>query len=191
MVLSTAGLLLISFLSLDSAYVDIAWRMVLMASGLALTMAPATESIMGSLPLAKAGVGSAVNDTTRQVGGALGVAVLGSVFTSIYASNVVDSLSGQSLPPGALNGVKDSIGGAAQVASSIGGNTATAIMDAARSAFMDGFHASVRVGALVTFIGILITARWLPARARAHDVVDQKAEFDVEHPELVADAATR
>ena len=62
---------------------DVMWRMVLMAIGMGLVMAPATESIMGSLPRAKAGVGSAVNDTTRQVGGALGVAVVGSVMTSV------------------------------------------------------------------------------------------------------------
>ncbi len=66
-----------------------------MASGMGLTMAPATESIMGSLPLGKAGVGSAVNDTTRQVGGALGVAVIGSVLASIYGSQVGDFLPRQ------------------------------------------------------------------------------------------------
>ena len=69
-----------------------------MASGMALTMAPATESIMGSLPLGKAGVGSAVNDTTRQVGGALGVAVIGSVLASIYGSQVGDFLQGKPVP---------------------------------------------------------------------------------------------
>ena len=71
-----------------------------MASGMALTMAPATESIMGSLPLGKAGVGSAVNDTTRQVGGALGVAVIGSVLASIYGSQVGDFLQGKPVPSG-------------------------------------------------------------------------------------------
>ena len=76
--------------------------MMLMATGMALTMAPATESIMGSLPLAKAGVGSAVNDTTRQVGGALGVAIIGSVLSSIYGSHLADGLTRQSDPsPGA------------------------------------------------------------------------------------------
>ena len=80
----------------DSSYwPDVVWRMMLMASGMALTMAPATESIMGSLPLAKAGVGSAVNDTTRQVGGALGVAVVGSVLSSIYGSQMADFLAGK------------------------------------------------------------------------------------------------
>ncbi len=63
---------------------DLVWRLVLMSAGMAVAMAPATESIMGSLPLGKAGVGSAVNDTTRQLGGALGIAVIGSVLASVY-----------------------------------------------------------------------------------------------------------
>ncbi len=92
----TAGLVSWASLSATSAYwPDIVWRQALMASGMALTMAPATESIMGSLPLGKAGVGSAVNDTTRQVGGALGVAVIGSVLASIYGSQVGDFLHGR------------------------------------------------------------------------------------------------
>ena len=64
-----------------------------MAIGMGLVMAPATESIMGSLPRAKAGVGSAMNDTTRQVGGALGVAVVGSVMLSVYGGRVGDALT--------------------------------------------------------------------------------------------------
>ena len=92
----TLGLVSWASLSPTSSYwPDIIWRQALMASGMALTMAPATESIMGSLPLGKAGVGSAVNDTTRQVGGALGVAVIGSVLASIYGSQVGDFLQGQ------------------------------------------------------------------------------------------------
>ena len=72
---------------------DVAWRMVIMAIGMGLTMAPATESIMGSLPRAKAGIGSAMNDTTRQVGGAFGVAIIGSVMSSVYGSRVADAFS--------------------------------------------------------------------------------------------------
>jgi len=191
MILTTIGLLLLSFIGADSSYVNLAWRMVIMASGLALTMAPATESIMGSLPLAKAGVGSAVNDTTRQVGGALGVAVLGSVYTSLYGSHVVDALAGQNLPADTVAQVKDSIGGAAQAAATVGGSTGAAIVDAARSAFMDGFHTAVRVGALFTFMGIGIVVRWLPARARDDDRAVQADEFAVEHPELQPDAVTQ
>ncbi len=144
MVLTTLGLLLMSFVSADTPYPQLAWRMVVMACGLALTMAPATESIMGSLPLAKAGVGSAVNDTTRQVGGALGVAVLGSVFTSVYGSRVVDSLSGSDIPASAVDAAQDSVGGALQAASTVGGAAGDLITQAARSAFMDGLHLASR-----------------------------------------------
>ena len=77
----------------------------------ALAMAPATESIMGSLPRAKAGVGSAMNDTTRQMGGALGVAILGSILASSYGNAMEPVVSG--LPPEAAEIAGDSIGGAA------------------------------------------------------------------------------
>jgi hypothetical protein len=176
------GLLLMSFVSVDTPYPQLAWRMVVMSCGLALTMAPATESIMGSLPLAKAGVGSAVNDTTRQVGGALGVAVLGSVFTSIYGTRVVDALSGHGLPASAVDAAQDSIGGAMAVASTVGGAAEDMIEEAAGSAFMDGLRTASRAGALVTLVGVFVILRWLPARARPRDVELQAEEFAAEHP---------
>ena len=97
----TAGLLIISiallalsFLQADTPYPLAISVFCVMAVGMGMTMAPATESVMGSLPREKAGVGSAVNDTTRQIGGALGVAVIGSVVSSVYAGNVTD-IAGQ------------------------------------------------------------------------------------------------
>jgi EmrB/QacA subfamily drug resistance transporter len=190
MVLTATGLVLLSFTGAETTYPAIAWRMVVLASGLALTMAPATESIMGSLPLAKAGVGSAVNDTTRQVGGALGVAVLGSVFTSIYSSHLSSALSSQTLPADVLEQAKDSVGAALRAAAAIGGSTGDGLGAAARSAFIDGFHAALRVGALVAVIGVVITLVWLPARARPGDVDRQAQEFEAEHPGLRPDQVT-
>jgi EmrB/QacA subfamily drug resistance transporter len=184
MALTTLGLVLLSFVEADSSYLSFAWKMVLMASGLALTMAPATESIMGSLPLAKAGVGSAVNDTTRQVGGALGVAVLGSVYTSIYGSHVVDSLRGEPVPPDVLATAKESVGGALQAAAQVGGDAGRALAGAARSAFIDGFHASLLAGSFVTLIGLVVAVIWLPAHAREPEQEFQRAEFLAEHAEL-------
>jgi EmrB/QacA subfamily drug resistance transporter len=190
MILTATGLVLLSFTAGQTTYAAVAWRMVVLASGLALTMAPATESIMGSLPLAKAGVGSAVNDTTRQVGGALGVAVLGSVFTSIYSSHLSNALRGRTLPADVLEQAKDSVGAALRAAAVIGGRTGDGIGAAARSAFIDGFHAALRVGALVTIIGVVITLVWLPARARPRDVDSQAEEFEAEHPGLQPDRVT-
>jgi EmrB/QacA subfamily drug resistance transporter len=187
MAMTTTGLVALSFVEAQSSYAGIAWRMVIMASGLALTMAPATDSIMGSLPLAKAGVGSAVNDTTRQVGGALGVAVLGSVFTSIYGSQLANSLNGQGLPAGVVAQAKDSVGAAMQAAATLGGAAGARLVSATNSAFIDGFHAALRAGALVTLIGVAVTLVWLPARARAGDVRGQADEFSAEHPVLEPD----
>jgi len=179
--LITTGLALSTGLTASSSYFDIAWRMMIMASGMALTMAPATTAIMGSLPLAKAGVGSAVNDTTRQIGGAVGVAVLGSVFASIYGSQMGDAVAGKGLPPAAVAGAKDSLGFALVVADRIGGVAGEAFATAARSAFVDGFHAGLWVGAGAALIGAIAALVWLPARARREDEDRQAAEFDVEH----------
>jgi hypothetical protein len=136
--------------------------MVVMSSGFALTMAPATESIMGSLPLAKAGVGSAVNDTTRQVGGALGVAVLGSIFTSIYSSRLTSSLAGQALPAGVVTQAKDSVGTALQVANDLGGTAGRALANAARSAFINGLSAGLRLGTAVVLVAVFVAWRSCP-----------------------------
>jgi Na+/melibiose symporter-like transporter len=184
MSLSTIALIVLSLLTADSSYPELVWRLVILSCGLALTMAPATESIMGSLPLAKAGVGSAVNDTTRQVGGALGVAVLGSIFNSIYTSSVTDGLSGSSLPADAIATAKESVGGALGVAASVGGAVGNQVGQVARDAFVDGLQFASRAGALVTLIGVVVTLLWLPARARDRDATLQAGEFAAEHPEL-------
>jgi DHA2 family multidrug resistance protein-like MFS transporter len=112
------------------------------------------------------------------------------VFTSIYGSHLTNALSGQTLPADALEQAKDSVGAALRAAAAIGGNTGNEIGAAARSAFIDGFHAALRVGALVTIIGVVITLVWLPARARPSDVDSQAEEFEAEHPELQPDRVT-
>ena len=94
LLIAGAGLLLASRLKADARYGQVVVSLIVLAAGLALVMPPATESIMGSLPPAKAGVGSAVNDTTREVGAALGVAVLGSVMSSTYRPRVSEAIAG-------------------------------------------------------------------------------------------------
>ena len=94
LVLMTAGFLVAATTEVDSSYwAKIVTAMALMAAGLALTTSPATEAIMGALPPGKAGAGSAVNDTTREVGGTLGVAIIGSVMNSAYGSHVLPALT--------------------------------------------------------------------------------------------------
>ena len=99
LVIVAAGLAVITLVEPSAGYTPVFFAFVIMALGMALTMAPATESIMGSLPRDKAGVGSAVNDTTRQVGGALGVAIIGSVYSSVYAGSITSAIAGRACRP--------------------------------------------------------------------------------------------
>jgi len=183
------GLLLLLGLDQTSNYGDIAWRMAVMASGMALTMAPSTDSIMGSLPLARAGVGSAVNDTTRQIGGAVGVAVVGSVFASIYGSQVADAFGARGLPAPAIEGAKRSLGAALSIAAKAPGAIGRALADAARAAFIDGFHTGLYVGAGAALLGAVAVALWLPARARREDLERQHADYDASRSSITARTA--
>ena len=157
------GLLWAASLGHGSTYFDYLPAMVLMGTGIALTWAPTTESIMGSLPAAKAGVGSAVNDTVREVGGALGVAVLGSVLASQYTGAVASSTA--ELPAEAGHVAGDSLGGAVVVAQQIGGSAGATLLDAAQAAYIDGFGLALTIAAFVAFAGAAVAAIWLPARA--------------------------
>ena len=100
--LVAVGLTMLSGAEVDSGYGLIAAVLLVLGLGMGLTMAPATESVMGSLPLAKASVGSAVNDATRTLGGALGVAVLGSLLSSGYRAGMDGATQG--LPSAAARG---------------------------------------------------------------------------------------
>src|SRR5207344_810425 len=101
--------------------------MVLLSGGMGLIMAPATESIMGSLPPAKAGVGSAMNDTTRQMGGALGVAVIGSILATAYRPGVTNALTALGAPADVITKAQDSVAGAVQAASTLPGALGDAV----------------------------------------------------------------
>jgi EmrB/QacA subfamily drug resistance transporter len=156
---------------------DVAWRMIIMAVGMGLTMAPATESIMGSVPRAKAGVGSAVNDTTRQVGGALGVAIIGSVMASAFTPRIAEVLQKVGLAPTQVNSLKDDLSKVATFAadpkSPLSPAARETIFTGAKEAFVTGMHHGVLVGAAAAFLGAIIALIWLPARAPSEDFVAQ------------------
>jgi EmrB/QacA subfamily drug resistance transporter len=174
------GLIVVTGLDATSSYwPDVVWRFILLAIGMALTMAPATESIMGSLPRAKAGVGSAVNDTTRQVGGALGVAVIGSVLASTYSAGVSQFLRGKNVPTGEAQAYAHSTLGYALTA----GKGVTGLAQAATSAFVDGMHSGVLVGAAAAIAGSIIAFVFLPARADHN-------EEDIEHERALTGGGT-
>ena len=189
--LVTVGLLSMTGLQADTPYLNIFWRLMLMSAGMGLTMAPATESVMGSLPLFKAGVGSAVNDTTRQVGGALGVAVIGSVLATTYGNKIGEFLSGLTDSAVQFTGpqvaaAKNSIGAVQNgIVPGLRSNGLDSLADqissVANDAFVSAVHRGVIVAALATGLGVFVVLAYLPARARAADVELQDLEFVDEH----------
>jgi len=161
--LMSTGFVMASTLSADSAYFGpVLAAMVVMAAGLGLTTSPATEAIMGALPSDKAGVGSAVNDTTRELGGTLGVAIVGSVFASLYGPQIVDGLRG--FPEQVVALAEESMGAAVVLSEQI--PQGAVLLEAAQSAFMSGFQAGSLVAALATAVGAVLALLWLPARHR-------------------------
>jgi EmrB/QacA subfamily drug resistance transporter len=167
--LVTAGALL-TFASMraDSPYLVAFIGICAMAGGMSLVMAPATESIMGSLPKEKAGVGSAINDTTRQTGGALGVAVIGSILVSGYHSGLSGHLGG--LTAAQRTAAEGSVSGAVQVAHGLGAPVGHALVSAARDAFIQGMRLSFIIGAVVVVLGAVLAYALLPARAPHHEL---------------------
>jgi EmrB/QacA subfamily drug resistance transporter len=161
-----AGLGWASTASASTPYLEIAVQMVLLGAGLGLTTAPGTESIMGSLSADKAGVGSAVNDTTRELGGTLGVAIVGSVFASIYTGRLADAPAVQALPEETRAVMGESMAAAQQVIEQAPPAAAPALRNAVETAFLDGQWIGSLVAAGIALAAAVVVAVLLPARER-------------------------
>jgi EmrB/QacA subfamily drug resistance transporter len=169
-VASGLGAISVAFLWISTAstatpYLEIVGQMIVLGVGMGLTSAPATEAIMGVVPKEKAGIGSAMNDATRELGGTLGVAVIGSVFASLYAGRLALPAG---LPTEAVDAARESVGGAfiaAQRVADAGlGPAAEQLRAAASTAFFDGFAVGCLVAAGVAALGALLAAALLPAQ---------------------------
>jgi EmrB/QacA subfamily drug resistance transporter len=166
--LMSAGLLLVaaimlslSFLTLTTPYGVIGLLLLALGTGMACSMAPATDAVMAALPEEQAGVGSALNDTSRQIGGALGVGIFGSIFNSVYGTNVGSALAG--LSEQAAAAAQNSIGAALDVATGLGA-AGDAVRTASTAAFIDGLSVTFIVSAAIAFIGGLFVFRFMPAQ---------------------------
>ncbi len=151
------------------SYGIIAVQMVLYGLGMGLTSAPATESIMGAVSRRMAGVGSAVNDSTRLLGGTLGVAVIGSVYASLYGSRLTASLPA-GLPHVARAIAHQSVGAAYAVSSRAPGPLGAAVHDAATNAFLHGLSIGCLVAGGVAAAGAVLAVLFLPAQPAAPSV---------------------
>ncbi len=143
-----------------TAYADIVPGLILLGVGAGLLLPTATNSVVGSVPQGDSGVGSATNTVALQVGGALGVAVIGSVLSTRYQDHMTSALAGRHVPAAASHAILGSLGGALSVARVVGGSTGTLLAHAARAAFMSGLEVSFAVGAVVAAAGaVLVVAR--------------------------------
>ncbi len=167
------GLLALSTIHATSPYLVVISYFLIMSVGMGMTMAPATESVMGSLPRAKAGVGSAVNDTTRQVGGALGVAIIGTVVSSVYAGDIADVGRRFGLGASNLDAAESSLGGAQRIAPSLG-ERSDAFVSAANDSFVHALSIGLRISAAIIVFAPVMAWRYLPSHApHPVDAVDE------------------
>jgi EmrB/QacA subfamily drug resistance transporter len=158
------GFAWVSTASAVTPYLEIVGQMIFLGVGLGCTTAPATESIMGSLSADKAGIGSAVNDTTRELGGTLGVAVVGSVFSSIYAGALSGGPVFETLPTEVQHATEESVAAVRFVAPTLG-DLAGAYINEVNDAFLSGLSTACLVVAGVALAGAVFASRFLPARA--------------------------
>ncbi len=160
--LIASSLLLLATLDIGTPYWVLAAGLVVLGVGMGNVAAPATGAVMTSLPVAKAGVGSAVNDTAREVGGALGIAVMGSIVAAGFAANLDGAVAG--LPADRAEVASGSVGAALQVAADLGGAAGTALADAARSAYLDAMGTALFVAAVVALLTVAVVQGYLPRR---------------------------
>jgi DHA2 family multidrug resistance protein-like MFS transporter len=128
-------------------------------------MAPATDAVVGAVPAAKSGVASATNTVARMVSGALGVAVIGSLVSSLYANDVEGSLTG--LPAQAQAGAEDSVGASTAIAAQLPPEAASGLLATTGEAFTQAMGIGLLVAAALAAVMAVLVARYLPAREPA------------------------
>jgi EmrB/QacA subfamily drug resistance transporter len=161
LLLISAGLLCVRLLELNSSYLDLAWPLLIMATGIGLCTAPTTSAIMGAVPDDKQGVASAVNDTTREIGAALGIAVAGSMLAAQYSHQLRPHLG--AFPESTRVSSSSSLAGALEVWKRLGPQGAR-LAELAQTAFLDGMQMSLTVIAVVTAAAAMFVALWAPGR---------------------------
>jgi Na+/melibiose symporter-like transporter len=169
-----------AFFRVDTPYLQLVATVCCLSGGMAMAMSPMTTQLMSSVPRDRAGMGSATNDTTRELGGALGVAVLGSLVTSHYTSGVGDALAGlpaeqRAIGEGSLGGMRGLI--EQRLVDDPG------LLDIAKRAFVDGLNVAAVVASVIAFIAALAVYRLLPSDRDDATVTGQR---DVVRDDIVA-----
>ncbi|MFF7890577.1 DHA2 family efflux MFS transporter permease subunit [Streptomyces sp. NPDC007907] len=214
MVGGTTALALLARVDATSSYGDFVAPLVVLGLSIGLALSPCTDAIMGAFPESKLGVGGAVNDTSLELGGSLGIAILGSLLATSYSGHLSDATTGSKLPASSLSTAQDSVGAGYAVAQGIGdkarqlaeqaahtgdpqqaerlrtqaeqlGGGARQMADAVGSAFSDAVAHTSLIGAVILGVGTLVVALLLPGRPKAAE------EEPVEESRELESAGTR
>ena len=162
-----AGLWQVSMATTGSTYLDTVAGMVMLGLGAGLTIPATTASVMGSVPTEHTGIGSATNGAFLQIGGALGVAIIGSLLSTRYQGRMTRALAPYHVPAAITHTILGSLGGALDVAGKAGGVLGQELSQAARAAFISGMDLGLTVAAAVAVAGSLVALATLPGRPRA------------------------
>ena len=160
MLIVALGVLLLSTLGIDVNYGMFVLAMCTAAFGMGIAMSPTTDLMMSAVPRSRAGMGSATNDTTRELGGSLGVAILGSLLAAQYSEKITPAVS--QLPQQAQVVAESSLAGALRVGQMLPPQIGGALSIAAKTAWLDGYSHSLIVGAIVIAASATIAFKWLP-----------------------------
>ena len=186
--LFSAGLAMMAAMaSVDGGYWSVFPGFMVLGVGMGLAQTPATTAITASLPVEEQGVASALNDTVREFGGALGIALVGSVLSAGYRAGL--GSAPDVLPPEAREAVTSGIGGAAYVAQQAGA-AGEQIMVVARGAFVDGLGTALWVAAGISLLAGIAATLWTPRQAHAADgTLEDLDELEVLEHSIEAEAA--
>jgi len=160
------GLLDLSTAGVETAYPPLALAVAIMGAGMGLVMAPASTTIMTTVPSHQAGAGSAVNDTIREVGGALGVAVVGSISAAAYRNRLSGELASHHAPVPVVHAATGSIAAADAIGKAVGGVRGAEVVQAAHDSFTSAMALGMRVAAAVALVAAVATVAALPGRAK-------------------------
>ena len=161
----TIGMILLSRLQIDGGMLQVIVPLALFGFGGGLVLAPLTDTVMAAVPVEDAGVGSAANDVSRELGGALGVAVIGSIVNGLYSSGVAESLAGSATPQ-QVEAAREGIGGAVLASNGLAGPSVGSFLDAANNAFVDAITKGFRISAAILMVTLMAALTLLPSRMR-------------------------
>jgi EmrB/QacA subfamily drug resistance transporter len=173
LILAGGGLLLLSRLTVETSYALILPVFAIMGHGMGATMAPMTAAVMNAVGHERAGLGSAMTNTSREVGGVFGIALLGTVLTTRLRATLEPSLATIGLDPSQQAAVAEAAGRGRidpALLQTLSPGQRAAVADAFRQSFMSGFRVSLLIGGLVLLLAAVIANRFIPGRAAAREM---------------------